>query len=77
MSAQLPRHSRRVRKRRYRIKDGGFTWEVDRFRDRRLVLCEVELPTEDTHAEPPKWLRREIVRDVTGEDEFANINLAK
>ena len=68
---------RRVRKRRYRIKDGGFTWEVDRFRDRRLVLCEVELPTEDTHAEPPKWLRREIVRDVTGEDEYTNINLAK
>jgi CHAD domain-containing protein/CYTH domain-containing protein len=68
---------RRVRKRRYKVKDGGFTWEVDRFRDRRLVLCEVELPTEDTHAEPPKWLRREIVRDVTGEDEFANINLAK
>ena len=68
---------KRVRKQRYRIKDGGFTWEVDRFRDRRLVLCEVELPTEDTHAEPPKWLRREIVRDVTGEDEFTNINLAK
>jgi CHAD domain-containing protein/CYTH domain-containing protein len=68
---------KRVRKRRYRIEDGGFTWEVDRFRDRRLVLCEVELPTEDTHAEPPRWLRREIVRDVTGEDEFANINLAK
>jgi len=68
---------KRVRKQRYKIKDGGFTWEVDRFRDRRLVLCEVELPTEDTHAEPPKWLRREIVRDVTGEDEFTNINLAK
>lgn len=68
---------KRVRKRRYRIRDGGFTWEVDRFRDRRLVLCEVELPTEDTHAEPPKWLRREIVRDVTGESEYANINLAK
>jgi CHAD domain-containing protein/CYTH domain-containing protein len=70
-------HGRRVRKRRYKIKDGGFTWEVDRFRDRRLVLCEVELPTEDTHAEPPRWLRREIVRDVTGEDEYTNINLAK
>jgi CHAD domain-containing protein/CYTH domain-containing protein len=68
---------KRVRKRRYRIKDGGFTWEIDRFRDRRLVLCEVELPTEDTHAEPPRWLRREIVRDVTGEDEFVNLNLAK
>lgn len=68
---------RRVRKRRYKVRDGGFTWEVDRFRDRRLVLCEVELPTEDTHAEPPRWLRREMVRDVTGESEYANINLAK
>lgn len=68
---------KRVRKQRFKIKDGGFTWEVDRFRDRRLVLCEVELPTEDTHAEPPRWLRREIVRDVTGEDEYTNINLAK
>jgi adenylate cyclase len=68
---------RRVRKRRYRVREGGFTWEVDRFRDRRLVLCEVELPTADTHAEPPPWLRREIVRDVTDESEFTNINLAK
>jgi CHAD domain-containing protein/CYTH domain-containing protein len=68
---------KRVRKRRYKVKEGGFTWEVDRFRDRRLVLCEVELPSEDTDAPLPKWLRRELVRDVTGEDEYANINLAK
>ncbi|HEX8903359.1 MAG TPA: CHAD domain-containing protein, partial [Longimicrobiaceae bacterium] len=68
---------KRVRKRRYKVKEGGFTWEVDRFRDRRLVLCEVELPSEDTEAPLPRWLQRELVRDVTGEDEYANINLAK
>lgn len=68
---------KRVRKRRYKVKEGGFTWEVDRFRDRRLVLCEVELPTEDTEAPLPRWLRRELVREVTDEDEYANINLAK
>jgi len=68
---------KRVRKRRYKVKEGGFTWEVDRFRDRRLVLCEVELPAEDIEPPLPKWLRRELVRDVTGEDEYANINLAK
>jgi CYTH domain-containing protein len=68
---------RRVRKRRYKVKEGGFTWEVDRFRDRRLVLCEVELPSEDTEPPLPRWLRRELVRDVTDEDEYANINLAK
>ena len=68
---------KRVRKRRYKVKEGGFTWEVDRFRDRPLVLCEVELPSEDTDAPLPKWLQRELVRDVTEEGEFANINLAK
>ena len=68
---------KRVRKRRYKVKEGGFTWEVDRFRDRRLVLCEVELPTEDTEPPIPRWLRRELIRDVTEEGEFANINLAK
>jgi CHAD domain-containing protein/CYTH domain-containing protein len=68
---------RRVRKLRYRVPQGGFVWEIDRFRDRSLVLCEVELPTENTHAEPPPWLRRELVREVTSEDAYANINLAR
>jgi len=67
---------KRVRKRRYRVRDGAFTWEIDRFRDRRLVLAEVELPSEDTVAEPPVWLRRLVVRDVTGEPEYVNANLA-
>ena len=68
---------KRVQKRRYRIEDGGLTWEIDRFRGRRLVLAEVELPDEDTPVEPPAWLRRFVVRDVTDEPEFVNINLAK
>ena len=68
---------KRVRKLRYRVKDGDFTWEIDRFRGRRLVLAEVEIPTEDTEVEPPGWLRRLIVREVTGEPEYVNINLAR
>ncbi|HYH82534.1 MAG TPA: CHAD domain-containing protein [Longimicrobium sp.] len=68
---------KRVRKRRYKVEDGGFTWEIDRFRDRRLVLCEVELPSEDVDPPIPPWLRREMVREVTDESEFVNINLAK
>jgi CYTH domain-containing protein len=67
---------KRVRKLRYRVQDGAFTWEIDRFRGRRLVLAEVELPSEDTEVEPPVWLRRLVVRDVTGEPEYVNINLA-
>ncbi len=68
---------KRVRKRRYKVEDGGFTWEIDRFRDRRLVLCEVELPSEDVDPPIPRWLAREMVRDVTDESEYTNINLAK
>lgn len=68
---------RRVRKLRYRVADGGLTWEVDRFRDRSLVLAEIELPAEDHEAPLPDWLREHVVRDVTGEDEFVNVNLAK
>lgn len=68
---------KRVRKRRYKVDDGGFTWEIDRFRDRRLVLAEVELPSEDVDPPIPRWLAREMVREVTDEGEFANINLAK
>ncbi len=68
---------RRVRKLRYRVADGDLTWEIDRFRDRRLVLAEIELPSEDHEVALPDWLRDHVVRDVTGEDEFVNVNLAK
>lgn len=67
---------RRIRKRRYRVEDGGLTWEIDRFRGRRLVLAEVELPSEDHAVELPAWLRDHVVRDVTGEDAYVNVNLA-
>jgi CHAD domain-containing protein/CYTH domain-containing protein len=68
---------RRVRKQRYRVADGDLTWEIDRFRDRRLVLAEIELPSEDHEVALPDWLREHVVRDVTGEDEYVNVNLAK
>jgi CHAD domain-containing protein/CYTH domain-containing protein len=68
---------RRVRKLRYRVADGDLTWEIDRFRDRTLFLAEIELPSEDHAVEVPDWLRDYVERDVTGEDEYVNINLAR
>lgn len=67
---------RRIRKLRFRVPDGELTWEIDRFRGRDLVLAEVELPSEDHHVVLPDWLRDHVVRDVTGEDEYVNVNLA-
>lgn len=68
---------RRVYKRRYAITEGQRTWEIDEFLDRDLVLAEIELPDADDPVEPPAWLAPYVVRDVTGEPEYVNINLAR
>jgi CYTH domain-containing protein len=70
-------HGRRVHKRRYFREDGGLVWEIDQFLDRDLVLAEVELPAVDTPVHLPKWLEGHLVREVTGDTEFVNVNLAK
>jgi CHAD domain-containing protein/CYTH domain-containing protein len=68
---------KRVRKRRYIVAEGSLKWEIDEFLDRDLVLAEVELQSADMPAEPPAWMAPAIVREVTGEDEFANEKLAR
>ncbi len=68
---------RRVVKRRYRVPEAGLIWEVDEFTDRDLVLAEVELPSEDVKPGLPDWIAPYVVREVTGESEYANINLAR
>ena len=68
---------RRVRKRRYRVPHDGLVWEIDRFRGQRLVLAEVELPAEDTPVEIPEWLTPVLVREVTGDPAYVNLNLAR
>ena len=66
----------RIHKRRYAIPDEPFVWEIDEFTDRELVLAEVELPDAAISVAPPEWLAPYIVREVTGEPEYLNINLA-
>ena len=68
---------RRVTKRRYRVPEGGLTWEVDEFTDRDLVLAEIELPSEDVKPNLPDWIAPYVVREVTGESEYLNMNLAR
>jgi CYTH domain-containing protein len=67
----------RVRKRRYRVSEGDLVWEVDEFRDRPLVLAEVELPAEGHPVELPAWLRPVLVREVTEESTYVNLSLAR
>jgi len=68
---------RRLTKKRYRFPYGGLVWEVDGFTDRDLWLAEVELPSADHESPPPDWLQRYIVREVTDEPEYLNVNLAR
>jgi CHAD domain-containing protein/CYTH domain-containing protein len=68
---------KRVTKRRHKIAEGGLVWEIDAFTDRDLVIAEVELPTPNAAAELPDWLAPYVVREVTEESEYVNINLAK
>lgn len=67
----------RLTKRRYRVSDGELTWEIDEFTDRDLVLAEVELVSEHQHPEPPAWLAPHVVREVTDDPAYVNINLAR
>jgi CYTH domain-containing protein len=67
---------RRSSKRRYRVEEDGVVWEIDRFPGGKLVLAEVELSSADTPVKPPDWLAPHIVREVTGEPAYLNVNLA-
>ncbi len=67
----------RVHKRRYSVPDGALVWVVDEFLDRDLILAEVELPSPDVRPPIPTWMAPHLVRDVTGEDEYVNLNLAR
>lgn len=67
----------RVRKRRYRVPEGELVWEIDEFLDRELFLAEIELPSEDSEYSIPDWLAPHLVREVTDEPAYLNLNLAR
>jgi CYTH domain-containing protein len=50
---------------------------VDVFEDRDLVLCEVEMVSEDIVAEMPERIRAVLDREVTESGDYVNRNLAR
>ena len=64
-----------IDKTRYLVDVGRLTFEVDEFHgdNEGLVIAEVELPSEDTVVEHPKWLGAE----VTGQARYYNVMLSK
>jgi len=67
----------RVEKRRILLRDGDLTWEIDVFEGRDLVTAEVELPSPDAELRIPEWLAPWLVREVTDDPAYSNLNLAR
>mgnify|MGYP000674043178 FL=1 len=64
-----------IEKNRYKIKHGGFVWEVDEFfgENQGLIVAEIELESEDQTFSKPDWVGEE----VTGDPRYFNSNLIK
>ena len=64
-----------IEKKRYKIKQGEFTWEIDEFfgDNQGLIVAEIELLSEDQAFDKPDWIGDE----VTGDPRYFNSNLIK
>lgn len=64
-----------IEKKRYKVKLGQFTWEVDEFfgENQGLIVAEIELQSEDQAFDKPDWVGDE----VTGDPRYFNSNLIK
>lgn len=64
-----------IEKKRYKIKQGDLTWEVDEFfgDNAGLIVAEVELTSEDQKFDKPVWVGDE----VSGDPRYFNSNLIK
>lgn len=64
-----------IEKKRYKIPQGEFTWEIDEFfgENQGLVVAEIELQSEDQKFDKPDWVGEE----VTGDPKYFNSNLIK
>jgi len=54
-----------IEKTRYRIPQGGITWEVDEFagENKGLIVAEVELKDENQKVGLPGWIGEEVTKD--------------
>jgi len=64
-----------IEKKRYKIKQDAFVWEIDEFfgENQGLIVAEIELTSEDQKFEKPHWVGEE----VTGDPRYFNSNLIK
>lgn len=64
-----------IEKKRYRIPQGKFVWEIDEFfgENQGLIVAEIEMESEDEAFDRPEWAGQE----VTGDPRYFNSNLIR
>ena len=55
-----------ISKLRYELIDGDLTWQIDNFINIKMVVAEVELPSENHTFDIPEHIENAIVAEVTG-----------
>ncbi len=65
-----------ISKLRYELIDGDLTWQIDNFVNIKMVVAEVELPSENHTFDIPEHIENAIVAEVTGVEGFSNESLA-
>jgi len=70
---------RRIEKTRYCIPEGNLVWEIDEFvgKLQGLYLAEIEIPSTDFEVSIPPWFLYCMVKEVTDDPDYLNINLVK
>lgn len=68
---------RAIYKHRYVYKSGGLKWEIDSLdQESGLIIAEIEIPTENYDLDIPKFIKEQIIYEISGIREFSNSSLA-
>lgn len=72
-----PNKLKYIRKKRQIYNFNGLKFEVDKFQDLSLVICEVELPSTKTSISFPPFIEDLIICEITDMTSFSNFSLAE
>jgi CYTH domain-containing protein len=75
---EIVKCNRIIRKVRWIKKVGKYKWEIDVFKDINMVIAEVEVKTkkELKTVSVPKFIKEQLLIDITGDKIFSNYNLS-
>ena len=78
-SKAIEKSTKFISKNRFIKKAGKYKWEIDEFIDVNLIIAEIEVHTkkELKTVKLPKYIKENLIMEITGIKEFSNFNLAE